>query len=516
LPGVVFRLKEKTQLWITLGFTFICLIGFDPIHEMLGVGYYQRGFTGPSYYYINYITAISFIIMLWGVFILRSVMENAEHNLQRQNLKLQQKQREIEYQHGALLQQQEEIISSSEKLEDANQTILRQQAELEKYNAQLEALVTEKSHELVKTNEELVKHNNELLQFSYTVSHNLRGPVARLLGLTRLSRISEEEGEKKYLETLLEKSGEELDTILRDLSQIIDIRNELYGIREKVFLEEEWKKTTNLLDDSIKPEYDIRVCFRNAPYVYGVRPMLQSIFYNLFSNAIKYQSPDRTLNIEVRSFQTDDSKTIIEIRDNGLGIDLEGQGKNVFKLYKRFHTHVSGKGLGLYLVKTQVEAMGGEIIVESRVNEGTLFRIAFREPETVNKQIFYESEASQLYFDANLNITVIIWKKSITSAEYHSTFEMVLNSLKTYRSPGWIADLRNQGIVTDDDQAWFISKIVPEAVKCGLKRLAAIGLKDPVRMDYYNRVSEKMNAEGVELKVFGSMHDAINWMKSYR
>jgi signal transduction histidine kinase len=406
LPGVVFRLKEKRQLWITLGVTFACLTGFDLIHEALGVGYYQMGFTGPSYYYINYIAFIAFVVLLWGIFLLRSVMEKAEHNLQKQNLKLQQKQREIEYQHGALLQQQEEIISSSEKLEDANATILRQQEELEKYNAQLKALVTEKNHELVKTNEELVKHNNELLQFSYTVSHNLRGPVARLLGLTRLSRLSQEENEKKYLETLLEKSGEELDTILRDLSQIIDIRNELYGIREKVFLEEEWKRTMNLLADNVKPEYQIAVCFKNAPYVFGVRPMITSVFYNLLSNAIKYQSPDRVPRIQVSSFRQEGGRTIIEIRDNGLGIDLGGHGQNIFKLYKRFHTHVSGKGLGLYLVKTQVEAMGGEIMVESVVNQGSLFRITFREPEEVSRQVFYESQASQLYFDATTNITV--------------------------------------------------------------------------------------------------------------
>jgi hypothetical protein len=78
-----------------------------------------------------------------------------------------------------------------------------------------------------------------------------------------------------------------------------------------------------------------------------------------------------------------------------------------------------------------------------------------------------------------------------------------------------VADLTHQGIVSEDDQLWFTTRVIPEAVKCGLKRLAAIGLKHPSRMDYYNRVKEKMNSVGVELQICDSMQEAVSWMKSF-
>ena len=68
----------------------------------------------------------------------------------------------------------------------------------------------------------------------------------------------------------------------------------------------------------------------------------------------------------------------IQVQDNGLGIDLGKHGTSLFNLYKRFHFHIEGKGLGLYLVKTQINLLGGEIFVESKVNEGTLFTVLIK------------------------------------------------------------------------------------------------------------------------------------------
>ena len=58
-------------------------------------------------------------------------------------------------------------------------------------------------------------------------------------------------------------------------------------------------------------------------------------------------------------------------------MDLEKQSDQVFGLYKRFHTHVEGKGLGLFMVKAQVEKLGGKISVKSEVNKGAEFKIEF-------------------------------------------------------------------------------------------------------------------------------------------
>ena len=80
----------------------------------------------------------------------------------------------------------------------------------------------------------------------------------------------------------------------------------------------------------------------------------------------------------------ENEKVIFEFSDNGMGIDLERQGNQIFGLYKRFHNHVEGKGMGLFMVKTQVELMGGEIHVRSKVNEGTRFILQFNK-EKMNK-----------------------------------------------------------------------------------------------------------------------------------
>jgi signal transduction histidine kinase len=513
LPGIVFRLKERPQLFICIGSSALLLLFYDPIHELFEAGYFQKGFRDPSYYYISYIVGIAYSILVFGILLLRSVLERSEARLEFQNRELQQKQHEIEAQHEELLQHQEEMMTNNDKLEEANAVILKQQAALEKYNTQLENLVAEKSQELMRTNEELIKHNNELIQFSYTVSHNLRGPVARLLGLTRLFKGEDRRQEKEHLESLVVRSSEELDGILKDLSLIIDIRNEIYRLREKVFLEEEWRKAIALLGDNIRPEHQMEVDFTAAPHIFGVRPMIHSILYNLASNAIKYQSPDRLLHVRVSSYTLPGEKTIIEVRDNGLGIDLKAQGHNMFKLYKRFHSHVAGKGLGLYLVKTQVEALNGTITVESQPDQGAVFRIMFVQPEEISRQVFHESEVAQLCFDAHLRVIIIDWKRNVTSAEYRNTFEVLLHSLRIYKTSGWISDVRKQGVIDEEDYQWMIQTLISEAFKYGLRRVALVGFNKPERLDRDELLKMNSLCKDIDLRVFNTKEEALEWMK---
>jgi signal transduction histidine kinase len=526
LPAVVFDLRERAKIIVCLVSTFVCVVFFDPIHNLLGLGYYQRGFDVASYYYINYVVFISYFSLLMAVFILKWRDQKASDQLQHlvseikhsnaellsKNKSLENISQEMEAQNEEMQQQHEELQTSHEMLEQANQLINEQRARLQVYNLELERLVKEKSADLMTTNEELIKSNNELRQFSFTVSHNLRGPVARLLGLTNLVRITQNPDEITELTSYIHQSAGELDSILKDLSQIIDIRNDLYRVREKISLKEEWNKTVSLVGYGTEGG-TCDVNFEKAPYLYGIRPMLQSIFYNLLSNAVKYKSPERDHFIGVRSFLMPPDQTIIEISDNGLGIDLKTEQQNLFKLYKRFHHHVPGKGLGLYLVKSQVEIMGGKIEVESEPNKGTLFRITFPIPADIDKQVFFENDSVQLYYDANINNTVIIWKRSITSDEYRKAFEVVLHTIKTYNTPGWIADLRNQGVVAPEDQHWFIANVLKMAVFNGLKRIGVIGFKDPVRKEYYERMVKVTADYGVELRVFDKLESAIAWMK---
>jgi len=105
------------------------------------------------------------------------------------------------------------------------------------------------------------------------------------------------------------------------------------------------------------------------------------MFFNLLSNSIKYRDPSRQLIIEIRS-GFDHNGSRIEITDNGLGIDLSRFGDDLFKMYKRFHLHTEGKGLGLYLVKLQVSALGGTIIASSKENKYTKFTLSLPGDQT--------------------------------------------------------------------------------------------------------------------------------------
>ena len=106
------------------------------------------------------------------------------------------------------------------------------------------------------------------------------------------------------------------------------------------------------------------------------RAYLESIFQNLLSNAIKYKHPERNPHIEFNSKVTG-KFIVITIEDNGLGIDLVKYGNDIFNLYKTFHNNENSEGVGLYLVKNQIESFGGTIDVDSKVNVGTKFTITF-------------------------------------------------------------------------------------------------------------------------------------------
>ncbi len=528
LPAIVFDLRERVKISISILSTFSCLIFFDPIHNFFGLGYYQRGFDVASYYYINYIVFIAFAGLLLAVFILKwrdqravtqlhaafSEVQRTNTELLSGNRKLETFSREIETQNEEMQQQQEELKTSHEMLEQANRLISEQRTTLQAYTSELERLVTEKSADLVKTNEELIKSNNELRQFSFTVSHNLRGPVARLLGLTSLMRHSRNLDEVAELTRYIHDSAGELDSILKDLSQIIDIRNDLYRVRERIFIQDEWNRALSLAG-LLASDSSATAAFEQSPYVFAIRPMVQSILYNLISNAMKYKSPDRPHQIYATSYSPSATETVIEIKDNGLGMDLKTYGESVFKLYKRFHHHIPGKGLGLYLVKSQMEIMGGKVEVESEPDKGTVFRLRFPVLTDVGRQVFFENDAAQLYYDANINNTVIIWKRNITSAEYRNVFEVLLQTIKTYNTPGWIADLRSQGTVTPSDQQWFIDTVLKVAHQNGLRRVGTVGFTDPIRKDYYERMKSISAKLEIELQTFQSLEAAIAWMKRF-
>ncbi len=226
---------------------------------------------------------------------------------------------------------------------------------------------------------DLIQRNSDLEQFAYIVSHNLRGPVATILGISELvSDKNLHEEEKNYFMDGLISSVKKLDEVIIDLNHIIHAKTTINEKREWVSFSQLVADVSASLqfianDDSLNIRHD----FAEAEGMETIKSYMHSIFYNLVSNSIKYRQPTGPLAIEVSSRKTQ-GKLELVFKDNGMGIDLKKKGDQLFGLYKRFHTTLAeGKGMGLFMVKTQVETLGGKISVDSEVSVGTEFIIEF-------------------------------------------------------------------------------------------------------------------------------------------
>ena len=226
---------------------------------------------------------------------------------------------------------------------------------------------------------ELSQINKDLKQFSYVTSHNLRAPIANLLGLTTL--LDQYKITSKSLKQILDgirQSALIFDDTIKDLTNVLIIKDQINIVKENISLTEITNNVLSQLnitldDNEVKVNYN----FEEAPFANFTKAYLESVLLNLFTNSIKYKSPKRKLKINISSRDSIDF-VILTFNDNGIGIDTELHKEKLFKLYQRFHDNPDGKGLGLYLIKSQIEALGSMIDIESKVDVGTTFIIKFK------------------------------------------------------------------------------------------------------------------------------------------
>jgi PAS domain S-box-containing protein len=229
-----------------------------------------------------------------------------------------------------------------------------------------------------KITEDLIQHNKDLEQFGYIVSHNLRAPVANIKGTADvLSDLNLDDEERQMIIDDLSTSVKKLDEVILDLNNILLIKKESAQENELVNFSSIIKDVTMSMGNLINPDnVEIKSDFREIDEMMTLKSYLYSIFYNLISNSIKYKKPHIPCVVEIKSYKKDDKIRLV-FKDNGLGIDLDKKSSMIFGLYKRFHNHVEGKGIGLFMVKTQIESLKGTIFVKSEVNVGTEFIIDF-------------------------------------------------------------------------------------------------------------------------------------------
>jgi len=483
-PFILFRLDEKRYWLSLLAVNFAFIVFYDPIHELFGVGYYQVGFSAPNYNFLTYMVVITFLILAGSTYSLKFSFEKYE--------------------------QRNELLILD--LHEANNLILKQRELLTQENRQLNDELVETNKQLTETNRELIQHNNDLLQFSYTVSHNLRGPVASLIGLMHLLQQDRHTEDENKIMLHINRSLTSLNGIIHDLSSIIDIRNAVVQVKQRVMLADEVDSIRSLLVKQIQDQHvTIETDFNEVPSIISVKAMINSILYNLVSNAIKYRSPDRPPRIKISSSHIG-NYVKIDVSDNGLGIDLTRFKENLFGLYKRFHTHTEGKGLGLFLVKLQSEVLGGHVDVASTQGIGTTFSVYLNKITPNEEQVLLANPMVTIIFNATKNYMLSQWKRSVTVDEFKSVSVHIDEFIKNYRIPNWIVDL-TQSLNNGKGVSEFRYEFHHRIQTFGTQQIAFVIPQSALsEAEYSDRVSIILNSYTLPVAVFNTIEEASKWI----
>ncbi|MEZ4859475.1 MAG: PAS domain-containing sensor histidine kinase [Flavobacteriaceae bacterium] len=253
--------------------------------------------------------------------------------------------------------EQEEIIGIQGVFQDINEEKIKE-------------LNLEKSLRIIES------QNARMFNFAYIISHSLRSHAANFSLTMELLKEATPEEETDLKHNLFCIS-EQLNTTIAHLNEIVSAQNKSLKEKETVTFSKVLKSVENALRIRIQEnEVDIFSEFSEVPSIEYIPFYLESIFMNLISNAIKYRSPDRKPVIDIYTY-LEDNRPCLMVKDNGLGIDLKKYGNKVFNMYQTFHDREDAVGIGLFIVKNQVEMLQGSIEVESTVGVGTTFSIRF-------------------------------------------------------------------------------------------------------------------------------------------
>ena len=223
--------------------------------------------------------------------------------------------------------------------------------------------------------------NKKLINFAHIVSHNLRSHTANFSMLVDFLVKEDEESEKERILEMLTKASDNLMDTLENLNEVVDISTNVNLEKKPLNLTEQIQRVEENLTAFLQQyKVEIKNEISDKVYVKAVPAYLESILLNLLTNSVKYRHPDRTPTIVMRTKKQEDN-IVFTIQDNGLGIDLEKYGNKLFGMYKTFHNNSDARGIGLYITKNQIEAMGGSIAVESDVNKGSTFSVCFKDED---------------------------------------------------------------------------------------------------------------------------------------
>jgi len=265
------------------------------------------------------------------------------------------------------------------------------QHDLKIFNINLEARVQERTKalhdeiitrrqtefKLLQTNKELSKRNNELDNFVYSVSHDLRAPIASVLGLINLARKDQDLAMKNVYLEKINNSALQQDSFIREI--LDQSRNSRLEVKkEEIQFEPLIDETFNQLKFATSTGTAVEkiVSVKQDGLFYSDRWRLKVILNNIISNSIRYRNgrdPVIKVNVEIT-----DHKALVEIEDNGRGIPKEHLHK-VYQMFYRATDDGAGSGLGLYIVKETMDKLQGLINIESEEGKGTKVKLEIPE-----------------------------------------------------------------------------------------------------------------------------------------
>ncbi len=228
---------------------------------------------------------------------------------------------------------------------------------------------------------QLTEINEEFKKLSYATAHDLRSPVNNMLSIFELIETDEIKNEETLeFIAILKNAAHTLKENLNEYIKLLNLKNQNNNNQlEEVSLSDCLNEVLTSINSLIQnSEASINIDFSKIEKIKFNKSYLKSIFLNLITNSIKYAKPNTLANISIRSEITNNSTQLI-ISDNGIGFDLDKVKNKVFGLHQTFNNHSDSNGIGLYLVHNYVTNLGGEISLESRLNEGSIFTITFKD-----------------------------------------------------------------------------------------------------------------------------------------
>ena len=273
----------------------------------------------------------------------------------------------IERQHSLLKKKNEQITLAKSELDKVNE-------ELKNINANLESIVRERTHKLQIVNKQLIKANDELDKFIYRASHDLKGPIARLLGLSMIAKMDKSEHNIDDYIDLMQVNASNMNRVINKLTNVHHInkrKKEFKKVDLSVLVHEIKQKLSKNFDITT---LDIRISQGRGTELYTDPVLLMIILENLIENAILFRRKRKA--VVKLDHHSENEHYILKVRDEGIGIPKKQHGK-IFEMFFRASEKSYGNGLGLYLVKKAVKKLRGNIHMKSKENEFTIFTISF-------------------------------------------------------------------------------------------------------------------------------------------